>query len=211
MTVPGITLAITLHLLKDDALNTGPGEQKTVDLTGGSQVMLNANSRVRVRYDEHARKIVPVRGEALFNVAKHQPAPFVIEIGTHKVIAAGTSFEVRREDSAAAPAGLILLNPGERLRISQNAAALLDQPALDKVTAWQRGQLILDDASLREAAAEFNRYGKVKLTIDPNVSATLRVGGVFKIGDSAAFARAMANAYHLRIATHGQEIPIAAP
>jgi transmembrane sensor len=234
--VLGLALAITLYLLKDDTLSTGPGEQKTVDLADGTQVILNANSRVRVRYDEHTRKIILVRGEALFNVAKYQPAPFVVQIGTHKVIAVGTSFEVRREDSSAssysvtlvegrvaieptswsnelpatATAGLILLNPGERLRISQDAADLLDQPALDKVTAWQRGRLIFDDASLREAAAEFNRYGKVKLTIDPNVPATLRVGGVFKISDPATFARAMANVYHLRIVNRGQDITLSA-
>ena len=232
----GLTLAATLYLLKDDTLSTGPGEQKTVDLADGSQVVLNANSRVRVRYDEHTRKITLVRGEALFNVAKHQPTPFVVLIGARKVIAVGTSFQVRREDPAvasfaitlvegrvaiepaswsndlpaAATSGLVLLKAGERLRISQDTADLVDQPALDKVTAWQRGQLIFEDASLRDAAVEFNRYGKLKLTLAPDVPATLRVGGVFKIGDPATFARAMANAYHLRIVNHDQEITLLA-
>ena len=233
----GLALATTLYLLKDDTLSTGPGEQKTVDLADGSQVMLNANSRVRVRYDERARKVILVSGEALFKVAKHQPAPFVVLIGGRKVIAVGTSFEVRREDPtvssfsitlvegrvaiepaswsndlpAAATPGLIMLSPGERLRISQEAADLLDQPSLDKVTAWQRGQLIFEDTSLRDAAAEFNRYGRLKLIVASDVPANLRVGGVFKIGDPATFARAMANAYHLRIVNRDQELLLLAP
>ena len=231
-----LTLAATLYLLKDDTLSTGPGEQRTVDLADGSQVILNANSRVRVRYDDRTRKVTLVSGEALFKVAKHQPAPFVVLIGARKVIAVGTSFEVRREDPtvssfsvtlvegrvaiepaswsndlpAAATPGLILLSPGERLRISQDAADLLDQPALEKVTAWQRGQLIFEDASLREAAAEFNRYSKLKVTVAPDVPATLRVGGVFKIGDPATFARAMANAYHLRLVNRDRELVLLA-
>jgi ferric-dicitrate binding protein FerR (iron transport regulator) len=41
-----------------------------------------------------------VKGEAFFNVVKHQPRPFVVMAGDRKVIAVGTSFVVRREDSS---------------------------------------------------------------------------------------------------------------
>src|SRR5882672_9131345 len=214
-----------VYLLHDGTLMTGPGEQKTVELTDGTQVSLNANSRVVVQYDDRVRKVTLTRGEALFNVIKHQPRPFVVIIGDRKVVAMGTSFEVRREDPAGSAfavtlvegrvaiepiswpdalpseslAGLKLLNPGERLRFDGKASERKDSPAIERVTAWQRGQLIFEDTSLSEAAAEFNRYGMHKLVVDGPELGKLRVGGVFKISDPSSFALAIANAYHLRI------------
>jgi transmembrane sensor len=214
-----------VYLLRDGTLVTGPGEQRTVELTDGTQVSLNANSRVVIQYDDRVRKVALIRGEALFNVIKHQVRPFVVIIGDRKVIAMGTSFEVRREDPAGSAfavtlvegrvaiepiswpdalpseslAGLKLLNPGERLRFDGKTTEKKDSPAIERVTAWQRGQLIFDDTSLSEAAAEFNRYGAHKLVIDGAELGKLRVGGVFKISDPASFALAMANTYHVRI------------
>jgi len=102
--------------------------------------------------------------------------------------------------------GLKLLNPGERLRFADNAKETVDSPSIDKITAWQRGQLIFDDTSLSEAAAEFNRYGTNKIAIDSPTAGKRRVGGVFRIGDPASFAHAMANAYHLQIINRGNTI-----
>jgi transmembrane sensor len=221
-----------LCFLRDGTLVTGPGEQRTVDLSDGTQVSLNANSRVIVQYDDRVRKLTLASGEVLFNVVKHQPRPFVVVIGDQKIIAVGTSFMVRREEPTgpafavtlvegrvaiepiswpdalpSAPAsGLKLLNPGERLRFADDASEKRDSPSIDQVTAWRRGQLIFDDTSLSEAAAEFNRYGSHKITIDGPVLGQLRVGGVFRIDDPSSFAHAMANAYHLRIISSGNSI-----
>jgi transmembrane sensor len=218
-----VAIVAAVYLLRDDTLKTGPAEQRTVQLSDGTDVALNANTRLIVRYDAHVRKVVLVSGEALFSVIKHQPRPFVVVIGGRKVVALGTSFLVRREDPSAsafavtlvegrvaieptswpnvlpatAVTGLKLLNPGERLRFEGDSAPKEDSPSIERVTAWQRGQLIFDDTSLSEAAAEFNRYGTLKLIIDDPRLEKLRVGGVFRIGDPSSFARAMANTYHL--------------
>ena len=227
-------LACTIYFLRDDTLATGPSEQRVVDLTDGSQVTLNANSRVVVQFDEAARKITLKRGEALFDVAKDRSRPFVVIAGDRKVIAVGTSFEVRREEPAgstfavtlmegrvaiesisspdtlpiASGNGVTLLNPGERLRFSGTASESLDSPSIESVTAWRRGQLIFDNTSLGEAAAEFNRYGTRKLAIDGTAAQSLRVGGVFKIRDPYSFAQSMAGTYHLQIIVRGKTITL---
>jgi transmembrane sensor len=221
-----------VYFLRNDTVVTGPAEQRTVELSDGTQVSLNANSRVIIQYDKHVRKVTLASGEALFDVFKHQSRPFVVVVGDQKIIAMGTSFVVRREQPAGSAfavtlvegrvaiepiswpdklpnepmMGLKLLNPGERLRFAPNAAEKTDSPSIDRVTAWQRGRLIFEDTSLSEAAAEFNRYGANKIMIDgPNLE-KLRVGGVFKIGDPSSFAHAMVNAYHLRIIETGNTI-----
>jgi transmembrane sensor len=213
-----------VYFLRDDTLKTGPAEQRTVQLSDGTEVALNANTRLIVRYDAQVRKVILVGGEALFTIIKHQARPFIVVIGDQKIVAVGTSFVVRREDPSRSafavtlvegrvaiepiswpnvlPAGpvtgLKLLDPGERLRFNGDSAKE-DSPSIDQVTAWQKGQLIFDDTSLSEAAAEFNRYGSQKITIDDPRLGKLRVGGVFRIGDPSSFAHAMANAYHLQV------------
>jgi transmembrane sensor len=240
-----LSLALTgaFAILKNPAISTGLSEQKTVALADGTQLTLNANSRVIVDYDEQVRKITLTRGEAYFNVTKHPTRPFVVVIGTRKVIALGTGFEVRREDPgsdnfsvtliegrvaveplsapdpilpqpiqpATLPRALTLLDPGQRLSIAAHQPDALDSPPLEKVTAWQRGQLIFEDTSLREAAAEFNRYGKRRLIIDAAVPDDHHVGGVFRIGDPVSFAHAMAQAYRLRLIERDQEIILTTP
>jgi transmembrane sensor len=232
-----LLLAAGFYLLTDPTLSTGYAEHKTVALADGSEVTLNANSRLIVDYTDKLRKVTLTQGEVLFNVTKHQSRPFVVVVGSRKVIALGTSFDVRREDKGKpsftvtliegrvaveplagpniiplAPVGAItLLTPGQRLHFAANAPDALDSPPIDKVTAWQRGQLIFEDTSIREAANEFNRYGKRRLIIDASVSDKFRVGGVFRIGDPESFAQAMANDYPLRIIESTDEIKLTAP
>jgi transmembrane sensor len=226
--------AFTVYFLRDDALATGPSEQRIVDLSDGSQVTLNANSRVVIQYDNRVRKITLANGEALFDVVKDRTRPFVVVAGHRKVIALGTSFEVRREEPAgsafavtlvdghvavepiswpdalpsASANGVRLLNPGERLRFTGSTNETLDSPSIERVTAWRRGQLIFDDTSLGEAAAEFNRYGTRKLAIDGPAAQSLRVGGVFKISDPYSFAQSMASTYRLQIIVRGKTITL---
>jgi transmembrane sensor len=227
-----LALMAAIYLARDGTLATGPGEQRTVVLTDGTQISLDANTRVLVQYDPGVRKVTLIGGEALFDVVKHQSRPFVVVVGDRKVIAVGTSFVVDRVEPASSAfavtlvegrvavepsswpdtlppgpsAGLTLLSSGERLTVGADATLAVDKPSLDRVTAWRRGQLIFDDTSLSEAAAEFNRYGPMIIEVDTPAVGNLRVGGVFRIGDSSSFAHAMADAHHLRLIERGRKI-----
>jgi len=102
--------------------------------------------------------------------------------------------------------GLKLLTPGQRLRFTRNTADTVDSPNLQKVTAWQRGQLIFDDSTLQEAVAEFNRYASKTIELGDADLAKLRVGGVFRIGDPTSFARAIAATNQLSMSDDGKTI-----
>jgi len=155
--VLALVLAAVFYLLKDPSLSTGYAEHKTVALADGTEVTLNANSRLIVDYTDKLRKVTLTQGEVLFNVTKHQSRPFVVVIGRRKVIALGTSFDVRREDKGkpsftvtliegrvaveplagpniipVEPMGAItLLTPGQRLHFAANAPdALAETKAL---------------------------------------------------------------------------------
>jgi transmembrane sensor len=100
--------------------------------------------------------------------------------------------------------GIITLSPGERLIIEGNQAPRLDHPSLDAVTAWQRGQVTLDNTPLADAVADMNRYSTTRLIIEDPRIAAIPIDGVFRVGDSEDFAQAVARNYNLelRISSH---------
>lgn len=214
-------------------VSTAIGEQRTLNLEDGTRVELNTDSHLVVSFDRHTRTVILNSGEAYFQVAREQ-RPFIVIAGEHKILALGTTFTVRRDESADDPVTVTLiegrvavapvdirnnaadarpaqdevklLTPGERLRVRKHAAPTLDSPSIDKATGWMRGQLIFDHTPLAEAAAEFSRYNQVKITVASPEAAKIPIGGVFRIGDSKSFARAVAASYDLKLTVHGDEL-----
>jgi len=223
--------AFTLRYFLHSSVNTVVGEQRTLNLEDGTRVELNTDSHIVVKYDRSTRTVVLSSGEAYFQVA-HESRPFIVIAGERKVLALGTAFTVRRDDNADNPLTVTLiegrvavapldtvgtsastsapdieiLNPGERLRVRKHSRPTLDSPSLEKVTGWMRGQLIFDHTPLREAVAEFNRYSATKITVASPDAAAIPVGGIFRIGDSKSFARAVAETYNLQLILRGSEV-----
>jgi transmembrane sensor len=106
------------------------------------------------------------------------------------------------------PRDAFALSPGQRLTFVARELPKLDRPALEKVTAWQRGQVILDHTPLKDAVAEMNRYSDRELKIEEPEAERAQVTGIFRIGDSADFAQAVAETYRLKVVDHGGEIVI---
>ncbi|HEY6923722.1 MAG TPA: FecR domain-containing protein [Steroidobacteraceae bacterium] len=210
-------------------VNTVVGEQRTLNLEDGTRVELNTDSHLVVKYDSRFRTVVLTSGEAYFQVA-HESRPFVVVAGERRILALGTAFTVRRDDSAENPLTVTLiegrvavepveitdvqapppkaeiLSPGERLRVHRHAPPTLDSPSIDKVTGWMRGQLIFDHTPLLEAIAEFNRYSPSKIAVASQQVGAIPVGGIFRISDSKSFARAVAETYNLHLTIDGSEI-----
>lgn len=216
------------------SFTTGIGEQRVIRLSDGSRVTLNANSRIQVTYRSLERRVSLDRGEAFFDVTKDASRPFRVSAGDHQVEALGTSFVVRREaervtvslvegkvavtstdhvsehpasDVVAERNGPITLEPGQRLRLS--AAATLpavDAPGIDSMAAWRRGEILLDDTPLADAAAEMNRYDQRQLIIADPQLARIRISGIYHTGDTLLFAKLVARLYGVEIAERDDEI-----
>jgi transmembrane sensor len=98
------------------------------------------------------------------------------------------------------------MTAGERVRIAKGAPAKVDAPRVDAVTAWRRGEVMLDDTPLPDAVAEMNRYSKNPLIINGSSIATLRVSGIYHTGDSEGFAQTVARLYGLQVTQEGAQI-----
>lgn len=78
---------------------THVGEQRSIRLSDGSTVSLNSRSRVRVAFNEAARIVELLEGQALFEVSKDPARPFVVRSADTRVRAIGTQFDVNRKSS----------------------------------------------------------------------------------------------------------------
>ena len=230
----GGVLVGTLLLVKGffgrGLVTTSIGEQKTINLQDGTRIELNTNTRLVVKYDTSKRVVELKSGEAYFSAA-HEGRPFIVTAGDCKVIAMGTSFTVRRDQSIEAttvtliegrlavapvaapdvlPQGQIpevtVLTAGQRLRIRQDTANTVDAPSIEGVTGWMRGQLIFDHTPLTEAVEELNRYSATHLSVRSPTAVSVLVSGTFRVGDSVSFARAAAQTYNLQLIHRGDEI-----
>lgn len=208
--------------------STARGEQRTVLLSDGSRVLLNTHTRLVNRETEGKVRLFELEeGEALFEVAKDPTRPFIVTAGPKTITALGTIFSVFRSGASvavtlvegrvavtdsSAPATVpatAVLKPGERLRVGAGEAAKLDMPILDQVFAWKRGEVVFDETPLGEAVDDMNRYGRVQLAIEDLEARALKVSGIFRAGDSEAFAMAVGHVHNLAISHTSDRLGIA--
>jgi transmembrane sensor len=222
-----VVVAAAVYHWRDNALVTGIGQQDVRLLPDGTRVVLNTNTRIEVNYDERARQVRLIRGEARFDVSKRPTWPFIVSVNGQEIRALGTSFIVRQEESHDLSVTLIegqisvtpiarndeapasdpqVLRPGQRLVLSQHHAPAVDRPELTHITAWERGSVEFDDTPLKDAANEMNRYTTTHVTVPDNEVAQLRVGGVFRAGGSDEFVKVVTELFGLRADRNGRDI-----
>jgi len=184
---------------------TDVGEQKHVALDDGSQLFLDAQTRVAVSFSDTARLVDMQYGRVNFRVVPDNKRPFIVEAAEKKIVATRCNFDVRCEDGkvqvvlihgeadvkpASAPESRgERLIAGERL-VAANDIVTRDKPDMTHVLAWQTGYEMFDKENLAQAAEEMNRYSTAKLAVDPSV-AELKVSGMYRVGDNSAFAHSL--------------------
>ncbi|WP_129780735.1 FecR family protein [Peristeroidobacter soli] len=234
--VAGVLLAVTLgfggYLLMRSprAYDTGVGVQQAVHLADGSQVTLNTDSRIRVRLTDGERRIDLERGEAYFEVARDASRPFVVYAGARNVVAVGTRFSVRRvkddvrvvvtegrvavtekkqfDAPAVASAPRVLLSAGN-IAQAGDAGVLITAtslPEAEQALSWRGGYIVLKDALLADAVADFNRYNERPLVIADRSVGEFRIGGNLRLNNVDAFVRVLEQSYPIRAVRENDRI-----
>lgn len=203
---------------------------RRVALEDGSRLVLDASAVIQVRYRAAARDVYLKRGEATFQVAHDPTKPFIVHAGNVDVRAVGTRFAVRLDDGAVqvvVAEGTVEVTRRSsdprvaiRQQVARNGAlvAMGDRveaeplPAREvaRRLAWSDGLLVFDGQTLATAASEVNRYAERPVVIDdPGLGARPLVG-VFKAGDSEAFAKSAGAAFGASVTLEDQAIHIGA-
>lgn len=202
-------------------LRTAIGEQRTVTLSDGSRVSLDANTLVKVAYSPALRLAEVVEGRAHFEVAKDKARPMKVRAGTRTVTALGTAFTVEHEgqrvvvtlvegrvavtETASArgvappPKELV---PQQQLVFAADAAPRMHEAVdVERAMAWREGKLVFDDESLADAVARMNNYSRVKIVVEDDPARTLRISGIFNAGDTPAFVEAVQSYFPVDVST----------
>ena len=78
----------------NEIYETSVGEYSSVNLSDGTEVILNTNSLIQVNYTGTGRYILLSRGEAHFTVAEDNSRPLTVQAGNRFIRAVGTAFNV---------------------------------------------------------------------------------------------------------------------
>lgn len=163
---------------------TGRGERTTVQLTDGSEVTLNVDSKLRLisGMDEDVRE-VSLEGEAYFDVASEK-RPFIVHVNGAVVNVHGTTFSVKsypeehtvqvavaegsvslRSEVASGPQAYLEGGQVGRLSSGKNEVATL-QADIDSYLGWTEGRLVFNNAPLPEVANRLARWYNLTFEIE---------------------------------------------
>ena len=128
---------------------TAIGEQKTVLLPDGSEVVLNTDSRMHVTITADARVLLLERGEIHVEVAADPARPFSVIAGGHIVQAVGTAFSVEISDESGIE---VLVTEGQVVLGLQAAAGHGSVLPSDAYAAGDNAQLTAPAVLTRAAS-----------------------------------------------------------
>lgn len=167
---------------------TPEGQKLTVFLADGSQVILNAGSKISyTKPFEPGRRIIHLDGEAFFQVAKDSLRPFKVISSALTTTALGTSFNISAypkddqvlvslvsgkvkvdydHDKSRVPE-VYYLTPGEQVNYDKAEDTIVKE-AFDllKVLAWKEGMIYLENANQGTVVKTLERWYGIQIVVE---------------------------------------------
>lgn len=178
-------------------LVTPRGSEYSLKLADGTQVWLNAASRLRFfTANDGAERRVWLEGEAYFEVAHDAKRPFIVESGGQSIRVLGTRFNVNGYDgdraiyttlvegsvaiTPLAGGKQVTLQPGQQATYSRRNDDQIAVAAVDtsQATAWMTGTFIFNHASITEIMESLARWYDFEFEVSPLLDG-LRFSGQF--------------------------------
>ncbi|WP_260927520.1 FecR family protein [Novosphingobium sp. 9] len=203
---------VTLHV-PDEKYETQIGELRSVALSDGSSVSIDAKSRIDVAFDAGHRDVHLLAGKALFHATHNAARPFRVIVGNVTVTDLGTVFEVSDDASDGmvdvlvtqgsvrvdSPMGQLTLVTGQRARFAKVAGhgpaprpVPVASAEIDRMLAWRDGRLELDGETLDSAVADINRHSRLQVHVASPALGRQSLYGSFRMDDAEGFASAAA-------------------
>lgn len=101
---------------------------------------------------------------------------------------------------AGGPMDRVYLDPGEQLAVSSSGIPQVSRVDIERITAWERGEVVFDNEPLASVVQRMNRYGLRHIIIGDDRAGSLRISGVFHEGDVDGFVSTIAT--YLSVSAH---------
>ncbi|WP_256004836.1 FecR family protein [Pedobacter deserti] len=182
-----------------NTLSTARGQTYQVRLPDGSQVWLNADSRLTypVNFAKNGSREVSLSGEAYFQVAKDKARPFLVSSKNQQVEVLGTHFNINSYEDEPhvtttllegsvrvlatmpknkGPVRDVLLRPGSQA-VNSGSQITVSAVDLESVTDWKDGDFYLNHVEFKTAMRKIARWYDVDIVYDSSVPDDLETGG----------------------------------
>lgn len=201
-------------------LVTARGEIRTFRLDDGTAVTLDTDSKLAFTIDASTRHLDLERGKARFAVAR-DPRPFTVSAGAGAVSAKIATFDLGYDDrqvlvrliSGNAEVRPVVRNAvymvptrqvfaGQSLSYRASSFSYLPVPArLRSVNdaQWPSGWVEYRAVPLSVLVDQANRYAAQPITVDGSGIGSLQASGRFRLTDTDAFARRIAEVFDLDV------------
>lgn len=169
-----------------------PGKTLLVVLPDGTEVMLNAGSKLTypARFDK-GRRVVSLYGEAFFKVKKDARHPFVVKSGNVNTTVLGTQFDVKNYVVGAPTVILVegkvmltdslgqknvTMKPGQSATLDQHGDfALYENTDVEGSLSWKEGYLYYDNVSFYQMMNEIGRWYNIDVVCKNSAVVNSRV------------------------------------
>lgn len=209
------------------------GEHSTVNLPDGSEIVLNTDTKIEVKFTEEQRLVNLPSGEAHFEVAHDPERPLSVSAGDKIVQAVGTAFSVElvrdgeitvivsdgkvivRDKFESIEANIstsleevIPLSRGQMFILSENDEQVspVSSEEIAQALSWREGNLVFKGETLKHAIAEINRYTKIKIRISDQDLEEVKLAGLFRAGDVDGLLIALQETFQINHKRVGQDL-----
>ncbi|MFS0770686.1 FecR family protein [Sphingomonas sp. 1P08PE] len=191
-------------------VSTGIGERRGLRLQDGSHLVLDALTQVTLAGWPDYRRMWLDAGRIELAIAPGE-RPFVATAGGSVLRATGGRFDVRRDPGDTvmvtgiagqaqvfASRTVHALHAGLRWT-ADRAGGKVEPQDLAATRAWHDGRAVFHADRIADVAREANRYSAMPLVAGDATAAAMRVSGVYRMGDNAALAEALATLHGLTV------------
>lgn len=172
---------------------TPRGEKSMVKLPDGSEIWLNANSRLIYNSFSATHRQVELKGEAFFKVTHNEKAPFVVRTNECDIKVLGTTFNVMAYDEFGRKEITLLsgkvnvladgtehvLTPGQSL-ILKNHSTQVKKVDSSEASAWVENKFNFHNIPLSELMKRLENWYDVDITLENLSGREENFTGTFK-------------------------------
>lgn len=173
-------------------LNVPIGGTYHIQLNDGTKVWLNADSELvfpsAFTGDE---RLISVKGEAFFEVAKDPSKAFIVEVNGTRIEALGTAFNINSHlkeglVKTILTEGKLKVSVGSKSSIIEEGYAtmstaeniMVQKADMEEALAWKEGYFYFKNKGLEEILGEISRWYDVKLELGVLMNADTYEGGI---------------------------------
>lgn len=196
------------------------GAVESKQLEDGTLMTMNSDTDIEVTYYRDRRLVKLKRGEAIFEVARDESRPFIVDSGYARVSVLGTRFAVNRmqklirisvdhglvkvekQNEQGETTAPLVLHKGQvaEVRVDKPSPLKSDRQAADAFS-FEKGVITFDKADIHEIAETLSRYRQIPVVAQAEASNNHQITAVIKSQSIETFLRRLPDMAPVQVKT----------